>query len=91
MVTVIRCAECEYCKDFRRFGNARGSFFCEHPDQHISKVCGNCKFFVQHYGLADERVCIPIFCGDCKAKSGIVKKPSDKGCRLFVMEADEEN
>nr|DAV33859.1 MAG TPA: hypothetical protein [Caudoviricetes sp.] len=33
MVTAIRCAECEYCKDFRRLGNTRGSFFCEHPDQ----------------------------------------------------------
>nr|DAH23222.1 MAG TPA: hypothetical protein [Caudoviricetes sp.] len=33
MVTAIRCAECEYCKDFRRFANTRGSFFCEHPDQ----------------------------------------------------------
>ena len=54
----------------------------------ISKVCGNCKLFVQHYGLADERVCIPIFCGGCKAKS-IIKRPSDKGCRLFIMNEEE--
>ena len=54
----------------------------------ITRVCGNCKLFVQHYGLADERVCIPIFCGVCKAKI-IIKRQSDKGCRLFIMNEEE--
>ena len=33
----IRCADCEHCKSFRKVGNTRASFSCEHPDQkHIS-------------------------------------------------------
>lgn len=38
MTGKIRCAKCEYCKDYRRSGNTRGSFFCNHPDrEYISK------------------------------------------------------
>ena len=28
----VRCAECEYCKEFRRVGNCRSEFTCTHPD-----------------------------------------------------------
>lgn len=30
---IIRCSECTYCKEFRKYGNTRSNFFCEHPDQ----------------------------------------------------------
>jgi hypothetical protein len=33
MAGKIKCAECKYCKDSRRYGNTRGSFHCEHPDK----------------------------------------------------------
>lgn len=33
MADKIRCAECEHCKRFRKVGNKRSSFLCEHPDQ----------------------------------------------------------
>lgn len=32
MEKTIRCAECEYCKEFRPEGNTRSNFTCEHPD-----------------------------------------------------------
>ncbi|WP_300823032.1 hypothetical protein [uncultured Acetatifactor sp.] len=33
MADKIRCKDCEYCKDFRKVGNTRASFSCEHPNQ----------------------------------------------------------
>lgn len=33
MADKIRCADCEHCKDGRPYGNTKGSFYCEHPDQ----------------------------------------------------------
>lgn len=33
MADKIRCADCEHCKGFRKMGNTRSSFSCEHPDQ----------------------------------------------------------
>lgn len=29
----IKCSECEYCEDYRRIGNTRTSFSCNHPEQ----------------------------------------------------------
>lgn len=29
----IRCSECEYCKEYRRPGNRRSEYTCEHPEQ----------------------------------------------------------
>ncbi len=34
---MIRCAECEYCKAYQKYGNGRKEFFCEHPDQEYIK------------------------------------------------------
>ncbi len=28
----IKCSECEYCKGYRKRGNERELFYCEHPD-----------------------------------------------------------
>lgn len=33
MADKIRCADCEHCKRYRRVGNARSQFTCEHPNQ----------------------------------------------------------
>lgn len=32
MAEVVRCSECEYCNEYRKLGNTRSSFTCEHPD-----------------------------------------------------------
>lgn len=32
MADKIKCANCEYCKEFRPVGNTRSNFTCEHPD-----------------------------------------------------------
>ena len=29
----IKCSECEYCDGYRRIGNTRTSFSCNHPEQ----------------------------------------------------------
>lgn len=29
----IKCSSCEYCDGYRRAGNTRTSFSCQHPDQ----------------------------------------------------------
>lgn len=29
---IVRCSECEYCREFRKIGNTRSSFTCGHPD-----------------------------------------------------------
>ena len=35
---IIRCSECEHCKEFRKIGNTRSDFTCEHPDgEYITK------------------------------------------------------
>lgn len=30
---VIKCNGCEYCHEYRRVGNSRSEFICEHPEQ----------------------------------------------------------
>ena len=30
---VIKCSECEHCKEFTPVGNTRSEFTCEHPDK----------------------------------------------------------
>lgn len=30
---VIKCSECEHCKEFTQVGNTRSEFTCEHPDK----------------------------------------------------------
>lgn len=32
MADKIKCTECKHCKDYRPYGNTRGSFSCEHPN-----------------------------------------------------------
>lgn len=32
MADKIRCADCEYCREFRPVGNTRSNFTCKHPD-----------------------------------------------------------
>ena len=29
----IKCSACEFCSSYRRFGNTRATFNCDHPDQ----------------------------------------------------------
>ena len=56
----------------------------------IEKVCGNCRYYVQHYREAEKGICIPIFCGHCILKNGTVKKTSGT-CKSFSMKGEEEN
>lgn len=35
----IKCCECKYCKETRRWGNTRSEFSCNHPD----------KSYISHY------------------------------------------
>lgn len=38
MKQIIRCSECEFCKELRKIGNTRSEFVCAHPDEeHIRK------------------------------------------------------
>ncbi len=30
---MVRCKDCEYCEEFRKAGNTRSEFRCNHPDQ----------------------------------------------------------
>ena len=32
MGEVIKCSNCEHCREFRPVGNKRSQFTCEHPD-----------------------------------------------------------
>ena len=32
MADVIKCSNCEHCREFRPVGNTRSQFTCEHPD-----------------------------------------------------------
>lgn len=34
---VIRCSECEYCRELRPVGNTRSEFYCEHPNKEYIK------------------------------------------------------
>ncbi|HIW80276.1 MAG TPA: hypothetical protein H9742_01925 [Candidatus Acetatifactor stercoripullorum] len=43
MTDKIRCADCEYCKEFRKTGNIRSDFTCEHPDKEYIR-----KYFKEH-------------------------------------------
>ena len=54
------------------------------------RVCGNCKYYVQHYSEVDNHICIPIFFGHCKLRAEKAKKPSEK-CNSFVMKGEEED
>ena len=40
---VFKCSECEHCREFKRVGNARSEFTCEHPDGDYIH-----KYFVTH-------------------------------------------
>lgn len=33
MREIKKCSECEHCKEFRKSGNTRSGFHCEHPDK----------------------------------------------------------
>ena len=40
---IIRCSECEYCRESKWIGNTRSSFTCGHPDGDYIH-----KYFVTH-------------------------------------------
>lgn len=40
---IVRCSECEYCREFRAVGNTRSSFTCGHPDGEYVR-----KYFREH-------------------------------------------
>ncbi len=43
MADKIKCVGCEHCKDFRGYGNTRGSFHCDHPNKEYIN-----KYFADH-------------------------------------------
>ena len=40
---VIKCSECEYCRESRPIGNTRSNFTCEHPDNEYIR-----KYYREH-------------------------------------------
>lgn len=40
---IIKCSECEHCKEFRPVGNTRSEFTCEHPNREYIR-----EYYKQH-------------------------------------------
>jgi hypothetical protein len=40
---IIKCSECEHCKEFRPVGNTRSNFTCEHPNREYIR-----EYYKQH-------------------------------------------
>ena len=54
------------------------------------KKCGNCSYFVQHYGLGD-RSFYRLYCGHCTRFAPKGRKPDTQACEHFVAgEADAD-
>lgn len=47
------------------------------------KTCDTCRYFLQHYGLVDERF-IPVYCGHCTFSRVKARKPDSVACEHFI-------
>ena len=47
------------------------------------KTCVECRHFMQHYGLVDERF-VPIYCGHCTFSCPRAKHPDTPVCKHFI-------
>lgn len=55
------------------------------------KYCKNCKYYMQHYTLCDNRL-IQVYCGHCTWKTQKTKRPDRKACEHFEQgENDTEH
>jgi len=53
------------------------------------QICGQCRYFIQHYGLSREGVLYKINCGHCIKGRPKTKKPDRKGCEDFTMQEEK--
>lgn len=52
-------------------------------------VCGQCRYFIQHYGLTKEGWLVQVHCGHCTKGRPKTKKPDRKGCEDFVIQKEK--
>lgn len=78
---MLKCAECEYCKGYRRNGNTRSEFMCEHPD----------KEYIHNYFTECRRYTMEGFIGFSEPFSKVpALKGTPRWCPKKKVEADNE-